>query len=212
MEFSESRLADRLVLGAIAHRVSNDNGEAFPSVATIAREANVSESSVHAALRALQQIGELEIDPAASRWGTNVYRLPKFMAWLESLHSQKLAMQGGAKSVPPGVQTPQHRGTQSAPEPSLNHQKNKELGRGAASSPYSSTNRKTPQQKRFAITARLASHAEELLKDDPKISHGDLADRLKTWAAQQGIPYFDAWPGAASPIQQAITIAMERSV
>jgi hypothetical protein len=84
------------------------------------------------------------------------------------------------------------------------------LGRLAASSLYSPSKGRSPQQKRFAIVSRLATHASELLKVEPEMSHGDLAEALKTWAAQQDIPYFDAWPGAAAPIQQAITIASER--
>jgi hypothetical protein len=129
MEFSESRLADRLVLGAIAHRVSNDNGEAFPSVETIAREANVSESSVHASLKKLKRLGELEIDVAASQYGTNVYQMPKFKAWMEALHLPRSGSKGGAKSVPhrkglgsnlpsSGVQNSEARDTGFAPEPS----------------------------------------------------------------------------------------------
>jgi hypothetical protein len=129
MEFSESRLADRLVLGAIAHRVSNDNGEAFPSVETIAREANVSESSVHASLKSLKRLGELEIDIAASQYGTNVYRMPKFKAWMEALHLPRSGGKGGAKSVPhrrrlgsnlrnSGVQNSETKGTEFVPEPS----------------------------------------------------------------------------------------------
>lgn len=123
MEFSQSRLADRLVLGAIAHRISNDNGEAFPSIATIAREANVSESSVHASLKKLREIGELEVEASASRLSTNVYRMPKFLSWMAELHSER----GGAKSVPPskrpvctgGVQNTGERGAKPAPEPSV---------------------------------------------------------------------------------------------
>jgi hypothetical protein len=84
------------------------------------------------------------------------------------------------------------------------------LGRFAASSSYSSMSRKTPQQIRYTNISRLADRAVELLKADPKILHGDLAEILKTWAAELRIPYFDAWPGVASPIQQAITIAIER--
>ena len=129
MEFSESRLADRLVLGAIAHRVSNDNGEAFPSVKTIAHEANVSESSVHASLKSLKELGELEIDRGASKYGTNVFRMPKFMAWMEALHVSGSGVMGGSKSVPlpkprgsnprsRGVQSLGAKGTNPAPEPS----------------------------------------------------------------------------------------------
>lgn len=121
MEFSKSKLAARLVLGAIAHRISNDNGEAFPSIARIAKEANVSEAAVHASLKKLQEIGELEVQLAASKHGTNVYRMPKFLEWHASLHPEE----GGTKSVPParkictrGVQNLEKRGPKSVPEPS----------------------------------------------------------------------------------------------
>jgi hypothetical protein len=86
----------------------------------------------------------------------------------------------------------------------------KNLGRFAASSSYSSESRKNPPQIRYTIISRLADRAVKFMKDDPRITPGDLAENLKTWAAQERIPYFDAWPGVASPIQQAITIAIER--
>lgn len=68
----------------------------------------------------------------------------------------------------------------------------------------------TPQQHRFAIVDRLAKTAAEILDRKPDLPHGDLTEELKQWAALEGIPYFDAWPGAATPIEQAITIASER--
>jgi hypothetical protein len=113
MEFSDSELADRLVLGAIAHRVSNDNGEAFPSIGTIARESRLSERSVHYSIKHLQEMGELEVDPQSSPLGTNTYRFPKFLRWVQSLHP------GGAKSEAKGVHQ-KAKGVQAvAPEPSL---------------------------------------------------------------------------------------------
>jgi hypothetical protein len=68
----------------------------------------------------------------------------------------------------------------------------------------------TPQQRRFAIVGRLADAAAEILNGKPDCELGDLAEELKQWAAGNGIPYFDAWHGAATPVQQAITIAIER--
>ena len=68
----------------------------------------------------------------------------------------------------------------------------------------------TPQQRRFSIIGRLADAAVEILSRKPDCELGDLAEELKQWAANNGFPYFDAWPGAATPIQQAITIATER--
>lgn len=68
----------------------------------------------------------------------------------------------------------------------------------------------TPQQRRHGITGRLAEAATEILLRKPDIPHGDLSEELKQWAAKKGVPYFDAWPGAATPIEQAITIARQR--
>lgn len=66
------------------------------------------------------------------------------------------------------------------------------------------------QRVRYAQIGRIADRATELLRAEPRKPLGDLAEELKQWAAKKGIPYFDACAGAASPIQQAITIAIER--
>jgi hypothetical protein len=123
MEFSESKLAARLVLGAIAHRVSNDNGEAYPSIPTIAREANVSESTAYQALLKLVEIGELELETAASPLGTNVYRLPKFRAWMETLHPPKSGGGRGSEARKAPLRNSEKPPPKSGGEPSVNHQK-----------------------------------------------------------------------------------------
>jgi len=123
MSFSRSRLSDRLVMLSIAHRISNDTGEAFPSVATIARECNISESQVHASLRKNRRTGELDFDIAASQLGTNIYRLPKFLDWLKSSQSDdghaRERFRRGANSAPlpaaKGARAEQRRGTAYAP-------------------------------------------------------------------------------------------------
>jgi hypothetical protein len=68
----------------------------------------------------------------------------------------------------------------------------------------------TPQQRRFAIIARLTDAASAILANKPDCQIGDLTESLKQWAADNHVPYFDAWPGAATPIEQAITNAIER--
>jgi hypothetical protein len=68
----------------------------------------------------------------------------------------------------------------------------------------------TPQQRRFSIVGRLADLAAKILKVKPHCTYGDLKEELKQQAANEAIPYFDAWPGASAPIDEAITIAMER--
>jgi hypothetical protein len=121
MEFSKSKLADRLVLGAIAHRVSNDNGEAFPSIATISREANVSEMSAHRAITSLQEMGELTVNRQSSPLGTNVYRLPNFMEWTASLHPEgyQVGTRKGVSKSRQGVPKNPQGVPLMVPEPSL---------------------------------------------------------------------------------------------
>lgn len=117
LEFSEARGADRLVMIAIAHRVSNDDGQAFPSVARIAREANLSERAVHYSIEALVKSGELEVQLNASKYGTNIYRLPKFNLWVQTLHPP------GCKVREKRVQTTTQTPAQIAPESSEENQK-----------------------------------------------------------------------------------------
>lgn len=119
MEFSESRLADRLVLGAIAHRISNDDGEAFPSIKTIGREANVSERQVYDSISTLTLMGELMVREEASKLGTNTYFMPKFFDWYDSLHPAKSAPPPPAKHAAAGVQSVQNTPAQIADEPSV---------------------------------------------------------------------------------------------
>lgn len=116
-EFSESRGTDRLVLLAIAHRVSNDDGEAFPSVKRISTEANISERAVHYSIQALARSGEIAVKLNASRYKTNVYCLPKFNAWVQTLHPPVQTVQGVR------VQSTTKKGANLAPESSENHHK-----------------------------------------------------------------------------------------
>ncbi len=115
MAFSESRLADRLVMLAIAHRISNDDGDAWPSVATIQKEANISERQVYDSIKSLGLIGELTIREEASERGTNRYHMPKFLAWWTT--------QVPAKFAPPlhkmHLHNMQYTPAQNADEPSL---------------------------------------------------------------------------------------------
>jgi Helix-turn-helix domain len=68
----------------------------------------------------------------------------------------------------------------------------------------------TNPRVRYAQIGQLSDRAAELLRAEPQISLGDLAEELKQWAANNGFTYFDASADAATPIQQAITIAIER--
>lgn len=189
MEFSKSKLASRLVLLAIAHRISNDSGEAFPSVRTIEREANLSESAVHGALRNLVELGELEIDRGTSRLGTNIYRMPRFKLWIETIHQRT-----GAEFAPPTRRRQvQRRGAGSGPEPSLGTIKEPSENLAAASRPDPPLRILTESQKRYGETARLICEVETLLVQDategrPR-SFADLKEDVKRLAATKGFRY-----------------------
>ncbi len=90
IQFSQSRLSSRLVLHAIAHRISNESGQAWPSINTLAREANVSRSMVKAAIRDLVRMGELELTPGGKGpKDTHTFRIPLFLVWMANLQASK---------------------------------------------------------------------------------------------------------------------------
>lgn len=156
MEFSESQLAARLVLGAIAHRVSNDSGEAYPSIPTIAREANVSESTVYEALDKLYDLGEVDWEKAASPLGTNLYRLPKFRAWMETLHPPKTGGGRGSEFRKHNLRISEKPPPKFGPEPSSNHQEKPSEERTSAAAPPGDP--RHPAFVNFAIEDFRARH------------------------------------------------------
>jgi hypothetical protein len=87
LEYSESRLAARLVLLSIANHAKADGTGAWPSVETIAKESLLSEREARYALRNLEILGELNTQLNAGPHGANLYSLP--------------LMAGGGQSLPP---------------------------------------------------------------------------------------------------------------
>ena len=65
LEQSPARGTDRLVLLSLANHAHPDGSHAWPAVATIAREAGVSERSAQRALRSLEELGAIEPDGRA---------------------------------------------------------------------------------------------------------------------------------------------------
>ena len=65
LDHSPSKGTERLVLLSLANHAHDDGSHAWPAVATIGREANVSERSVQRALRALEEAGAILADGLA---------------------------------------------------------------------------------------------------------------------------------------------------
>jgi hypothetical protein len=206
IETSRHKGSSFVVLLMTASHAHADGTGAWPSVRTLAREARISERQARNCLRRLERSGELKTDEGAGPGGTNLYSLP-----LMAVEKGEVV----GKRLPPGVgQFEAKKVSQIAPEPSLTVQSQiQNLRPLARPSPIScgkvaSEKGATPQQRRFAIVRRLKKGAAEILDRKPDCPLGDLSEELKQWAANEGIPYFDAWPGSAPPIEQAISIAM----
>ena len=76
-ELSAAEYGCRLVLLSISNHADAQGENAWPSIATIAREARLSARQVQRILPILVAMGELEIIPGAGHRGTHLYRLPK---------------------------------------------------------------------------------------------------------------------------------------
>jgi hypothetical protein len=123
LEHSESKIADRLVLLAIANHADAHGCSAWPSVDQIAREARVGRSTVFECLARLVDLGELEIDRGGrGPRSTNSYRIQmqgsgsQTLEGLEGSRSQTLE---GSRSQTPRVQNPDKRVQPGNHKPSL---------------------------------------------------------------------------------------------
>lgn len=119
-ESSQHAGSNLLMLLAIAD-FSDDDGNAYPAVATLAKKCRMKPRNAQYLLRALEQSGELSIRANKGPSGSNLYRIN-----LEALRMQQSA---GAQSLA-GVQQGAPRGAincvegvqQGAYKPSVNHQ------------------------------------------------------------------------------------------
>jgi hypothetical protein len=125
-----------MVLIGLANHADPEGCNAFPSVATLVRYTRLSERSVQNALRALEKLGLItpSDQQIVAAYVKRADRRPN--GWDLVIHSPAHKPAGGVQSVHPvgsngvqtlrnGVQTTTSRGAESAPEPSLNHPKNR---------------------------------------------------------------------------------------
>lgn len=119
-EHSQHGGTDLLMLLAIAD-FADDQGNAYPSVPTLAEKCRMKPRNAQVILGSLRKSGELQVKPNEGPRGTNLYRITLVSQGVHSnaplqstapLHS---SAQRGAKECAEAVHS-------NAPEPSLNHQ------------------------------------------------------------------------------------------
>lgn len=109
LEHSEAKLADRLVLIAIANHADARGANAWPAVPSIAREARVDRATVFRAIDALEELGELTVHRRTSK--PSIYAITALMG------SQD-ATAGGSQDATEGVASTRPGGRRLPPEPS----------------------------------------------------------------------------------------------
>lgn len=101
----------RFVLIALADN-ANDDGECWPSIATISRKTGLCERSVRLALRHLEAEGWLQTEIGAARAGANRYRIHT-----PAPHAPGIKCPPALHAAPPGITCPTPPASH-APEPS----------------------------------------------------------------------------------------------
>lgn len=98
-KYSRARLADRLVLLAIAD-FCDEHGQAWPSVGTLCDRCGLSDRAVQASLKELVKMGEIEIRPNMGPRGVNFYVM-KLVKTPEEItgYPEKVSPQTPEKSV-----------------------------------------------------------------------------------------------------------------
>ena len=119
LEHSRATHSERLTLISLANHAGSDGADTWPSIATIAREAGLGESTVRGALERLKELGEIEETGVSSR-RTRAFRLtmtPADSGPPQDLHPRRICTP--ADSGPVGVQDLAADPAGSAPEPSV---------------------------------------------------------------------------------------------
>jgi hypothetical protein len=128
MDHSRSRLGARLVLLSIANHAHADGTGAYPSKATIGREAGLSPRQVQRLLPELVALGELEVAEGKGPGGAHLYTLPDVAGRNGTEQGQEgrggrqsdspQGAEGGDKSPGGGDKSAQGGETPVSPEPS----------------------------------------------------------------------------------------------
>ncbi len=177
-----------LMMLAIAD-FSDDDGNAYPAVGTLAEKCRMQPRNAQVILAALRQSGELEVRENEGPRGTNLYRI-KMPQGVQSLAGVGVQAFAGVQSLA-GVQGNALRGAKAcakplqalAPEPSLNHQE--PLGRARKRAPLSHF---VPDD--FALTPELEAWSAE------KCAGVDLATETEKFRNHEYKTARSDWPRA----------------
>lgn len=123
LEHSQAKLADRLVLIAIANHADARGWNAWPSIGKIAEEAGVHDVTVWRSITALEQIGELTVQRRPGR--PSRYGLPALnplqIATGEGLQDARGGPPANRKRPLASRKKPLNRMQPEPSEPSMNH-------------------------------------------------------------------------------------------
>lgn len=143
-KFSRHSGSHLLMLLAIAD-FADDDGRAYPAVASLARKCRMKPRNVQTILAALRSSGELVVRMGDGPRGTNLYRIPPLQSLAPLQDSAPLQgiARGGAKDCANPLQG-------IAPKPSVNHQE---------PSTHTPRTRKTRIPEDFSISQRVRQWA-----------------------------------------------------
>lgn len=112
LKHSEAQRGSRLVLLVLASYAGEDGFYAWPSVATLAHETQMTRRSVQAGLRSLEQMGFIERQ-GESKSGTTIWRI------VMELPRGVVTSSGGVVSDSQGAKFATSNGAETTPEPSI---------------------------------------------------------------------------------------------
>lgn len=168
---------DLLMMLAIAD-FADDDGNAYPSVGTLATKCRTTSRHVNRILAALRSSGELEIRMNEGPRGTNRYRIT--LAGMTSTSPLTNRSPLTCASSTPDVQVPKPL-TPTSDEPSLNHQRTRESAR-AVRAPAADRGSRLPDDWQPS-DADIAFCQERR----PDLDQSEVAERFRDhWAAQPG--------------------------
>ena len=164
-ELSSNKGNDLLMLLAIAD-FSDDEGQAYPSVPTLAKKCRMKPRNASAILAALRASGELEVRLNEGPRGANMYRILLPDQPMQ-IHAGVQKRAGVQKSAAPPAETCAKPLHVSAYEPSVNHQEPPDGLSASSSKTKSSKQSKTKTTLRAFIELCKSKGEKCIPEDDP---------------------------------------------